>query len=508
LESANAAELEPLYESLAHHYSAGRDDGKTLTFAVLAAGKARRLYAHQEAVAFYRNAMKAVRARTPAAATIRSLLDERIGETYETAGRATEAARAFRDSLERWRRARPPAGAPQLQLPVVDGLTEGFAVDSRDAALCHRIGLSYARTHYYYDQALRWLDRAMGSLPRGHPSLRAKISVAESGVWYRKGDYQQATKWGRLGLETARRTGNRDVQAYALTILGSSYCDLGKLRLAIRRDADALALYEELGDLSGQAMGQNHLGASLMLLGRFDEALEHYRLALGMFARIGNVKEVALVEGNIGELHVACGDFKPAIEHLQSALDACDRLPTAYLIEAGARLNLARAHQGLQHYNEAATELQHAASLYTKAGAPADVTEVMLQQADLELERGSLSDAQRTCEEALDAADGLGHRQHMARATRILGRIAQAQGDKRHGEELLRDSAAEAERIGAQGERGLALLALAELYAVWDAPAERRAAFRRTVRQAIKVLENVGARAAAEKARALQSAHA
>jgi tetratricopeptide (TPR) repeat protein len=508
LESANAADLEPVYESLAHHYSAGRDDDKTLRFSVLAAGKAHKLYAHPEAVAFYRDAMKAVRARTPEAAAIRSLLDERIGETYETAGRATEAARAFRDSLQRWRRARRPTGTAGLRLPVIEGLTEDIVLDGRDAELCHRIGLAYARTHYYYDQALRWLDRAMESLPRGRPSLRAKISVAESGVWYRKGDYERALEWGRLGLKTARLAGSLDVQAYALTILGSGYCDLGKLRLAVQRDAAALALYEELGDLSGQAIGQNHMGASLMLLGRFDEALEHYRTALGMFARMGNGKEVALVAGNIGELHVARGDFEPALEHLRSALDACDRLPAAYLIEEGARLNLARAHQGLLHYDEAAAELRRTASLVTKSGVPADVVEVMLQQADLELEVGNLPDALRTCGDALKAADRLGHRQYVSRANRILGRIAHAQGDQTRAEALITDSAAEAERIGAQWERGLALLALAELYADWSDPAARRTPFKRTVRQAINVLEGVGARAAAENARALAAAHA
>jgi predicted ATPase/class 3 adenylate cyclase len=505
LEEANTGDLEPLYERLVHHYSAGRVDEKTQVFAVYSAGKARKLFAHDEAVAYYRRALQAVRARTTEATTLRSLIEERIGDTYETAGRPAEAARAFRGSLERWRRAQRRADGARLVLPAVAELTEGFAEDAREASLCHKIGFAYGRTYSDYDLALQWLDRALETLPRGHPALRARISLAESNAWHRKGDYRTAIEWGRLGLGVARRTGTRDVRAYALTILANSYYELGDLNLAIQRDRRALRLYEELDDLSGQALAQMNLGTSLMLLGRIDESLEHYQVALDMYARVGNTKEVAMVNANIGELYVIYGDFELAIEHLQSVLQECDRMPAVLFLEGGTRLNLARAYQGLRRYDEAAAVLSRAASLLEKAGTPTMLTEVLLARAELELETGR-PEAQSTCEQALETARALGHRQFESRANRILGRIAHGSGEEARAEALLRESVSQAERIGAPYERGLGLLALAEVYATWSDPAMRRKLFGRTVRQAIRVLTGVGARVWVERARALAAA--
>jgi tetratricopeptide (TPR) repeat protein len=507
LEGANAADLEPCYEALVHHYSAAQVDGKTRLYAVKAAGKARKLFAHDEAVAYYHQAMETIRARTPEAAALRSFIQEGIGDTLEVAGRASEAARAFHSSLQRWLRAHTHTGCDHSVLLEIADLAEDFAADAREAALSHKIGFAYGRTYSDYDLALKWLGRASETLPRGHPGLRAKIAVAESHSWFRKGEYRRAIDRGRLGLDIARRTGNRDVQAYASTILANSYFELGELHLAIRGDARALRLYEELDDLAGQAMAQSNLGASLNWLGRMGESLEHCLVALDMYSRIGNAREVAKVNANIGEIYVIRGDFGLAVEHLSSVIEECGRLPSMLLIEGTACLTLARAYVGLACHEQAEVVLRRSLSLLEKACTPAMLAEAQLMRAELELDMGE-PDAQHTCQQALEAAQELGHQSLASRASCVLGRVAQAQGDRTQAERLIRDSVSQAERIDAPYERGLALLALAELYATWSDPGERRMQFRRTVRQAIRVLESVGARAAAEKARALAASHA
>lgn len=70
-------------------------------------------------------------------------------------------------------------------------------------------------------------------------------------------------------------------------------------------------------------------------------------------------------------------------------------------------------------------------------------------------------------------------------------------------ESLLRASVSQAERIGAHYERGLGLLALAELYATRSGTAANRQTLKRTLHQAEKVLTEVGARASVERAREL-----
>ena len=505
IERAHARDLEQVYESLVRHYSAGRDDAKTRVYSVKAAGKARRLFAHDEAVAYYRVGLKTVRARTPEATTLRSLIEEKVGDTYETAGRPTEAARAYLDSLARWRRASGHVVDGRIAPPAIAELAEGFAPEAQDAALCHKIGFSYGRTYSDYDLALQWLAMAREVLPRGHPLLEAKIAVAESNAWFRKGDYGRAIERGRRGLQIARRTRSLDVRAYALTILANSYYELGRLSLAIRQDTRALRLYEELEDLSGQAMTQANIGASFSIRGPIDASLEHTRAALAMFIRIGNAKEIALANTNIGEDYVIRGDFELAVEHLQGVLEECSRMPSALFLEGTACLDLARAYQGLHRYDKAESAVRRASSLLERAGTPSKSIEALVVRASLELETDRIAEARRTCEQALEAAREMGHRELQCRANRVLAGIACACGNRARAEELLRASIAEAEQIGAPYERGLGLLALAELYATWNGGAGNARPLRRTLRQAIGVLDAFGDRAALARARQLEA---
>jgi class 3 adenylate cyclase/tetratricopeptide (TPR) repeat protein len=504
LERTRSADLEPFLEILAHHYSAGRDDAKTRVYSVRAAGKARRLFAHDEAVTYYRRALETVRARTAEATVLRSLIEEKVGDTYEMAGRSGEAAQAFRHALARWRRAQHSIGRARLAVPAIAELTEGFMQDAREAALCHKIGFSYGRTYSDYALTLRWLDKALESLPRGNPALKARISVAESNAWFRKGDYPRAIEWGRLGLRLAGRAGCGDVRAYALTILANSYYDLGQPKTSAQRDASALRLYEELGDLSGQALAHMNLGTGLADLGRTDEALGHYRVALELYSRVGNAREAAMVNMNIGELYVIKGDFEAAAKHLSAVLEDCGRMTSIPFLEGGVCLSLARAYRGLRRFDEAEEYLRRAIDLLEKAGTPEKLASALLVRADVECEIGRPVEAQCTCEHALETARALGHEELQAIGNRTLARIAAAGGDDSRAENLLRESLRHAEHLDAPRERGLALLALADLYATSFDPTVGRRPFRRTLHHAMRILRDVGDGAAVARARELE----
>jgi class 3 adenylate cyclase/tetratricopeptide (TPR) repeat protein/Mrp family chromosome partitioning ATPase len=507
LEKAHAGDLEPLYESLVHHFSASQVDEKTREYALRAAAKARGLFAPDEAVEYYHRALRTLRARTAEATALRSLIEERVGDTYETVGRGGEAARAFRGALARWRRADRSIRGGGIALPEIADLTDGFVADLHEAALCYKIGFSYGRTYSDYDRALRWLERAQMTLPRGYPALKAKIAVAESNAWSRKGDYRRAIECGRRGLEIARRTSSRDVTAHALHILANIHYELGDLGLAARRDAQALRLYEELGDLPGQALSHSNLGSGLGALGRIDEQLEHYRVALEMHGRMGNVMEANMIDANLGDHYVRCGDFELAIDRFKGVLEACGRMPSALFLEGFACLGLARALHGLRRYEEALAALARATDVLKDAGTPSTLTEVALLRAEIEFETGR-AEARRTCERALESARELGEPWLEGMGNRVLGRIAFAQGDEEGAESLMRESVSQAERMGAPYERGLALLALAELYAAWSDPAARRKSLTRTRSRAMKDLAKVGARVALDRARELDPARA
>ena len=508
LEQASPGDLEPLYETLVHHYSAARDDGKTRFFAVQAAGKARRLFAHDEAVAYYRRAMTTVRARTSDAAALRSLLEEQIGNSLEGAGRSGEAADVYIDALRRWERAR--RGTRDQTRLLSAGQMLGVAADTvpkaRDAAVCCKIGLALSRTDSDYDLSLRWLERAMDAVPPGQSALRAQITVAASRSYFRKGDFETSMTRARKGLVAARRAGDRATQARALGLIAGGCFELDRFRQSIRYDLASLPLYLELDDLWGQGSASLNLGTSYAVLSMLDKALEHFQAALDIWTRIGNVKEAGLAHVNMAEALIIQGEYDPAIDHLLVALSACGRTGAALWLEGFARLNLARAYLGKGALAEADMAVVQAVACLEKARTSGMHAEALLQRAEIELAEQRIAEADATCTSALDALRALGMKRLESRGLRVRGRIQAALGEDLAAEGSIRRSLDLADRAGDSLERGLGLLALAELYAESDDSKLRSRAQRRLLHDAAATLTKVGARTGAARARELAAA--
>jgi class 3 adenylate cyclase/tetratricopeptide (TPR) repeat protein len=507
LEGANAGDLEPLYESLVHHFSAGQAIEKTRVYAVKAAGKARRVFAHHEAVAYYQRAHASLGARTPEAAVFRSLLDEQVGDVLEVAGRAAEAALAYRDALRRWMRAVARVGHGPALTDANERLGIGVGVDSRarEAALCRKIGLAYARTYSDYDVSLDWLERAITCLPPRQPTLRAQIIVSTSNTLFRKGEYQRSLAQARHGMALARRNGDGFTRTQAMSLVANDLYETGNVRRSIAYDSASLPLYAGCGDLPGQALAYHNLGAGYTAIGMPDKALQHYRLALDIMVRIGNVKETGPANVSIAEVLVTRGEYDPAIAHLLDALAACDRSGGALWLRGFAHLNLSRAYQGKGMLEDARTAIEKSIECTEKAQTPGMLGEALLQRAALELEAGHTERALATSDLAVEKVRALGMRPLECRGLRIRGLALHALGDDWGAEESLCASVEMARSVESPLERGLGLLALAELRRDSADPAVRRP-YRRTAIDAARIFERLGARPCAARARELAGA--
>jgi tetratricopeptide (TPR) repeat protein len=265
-------------------------------------------------------------------------------------------------------------------------------------------------------------------------------------------------------------------------------------------------VYVELGDLWGQASVNLNLGTSYAALAMLDRALEHFETALDISTRIGNVKEAGLAHVNIAEAHVMRGDYDLAIEHLTTALDACGRSGRALWLEGYACLNLARAYQGKGMLSEAMASVQQSIAWLTKAQTPGMLAESLVQRAELELVGGSLKVAARTCDSALDLLSTLGMTRIESNALRVRGLILRARGDDQAAEESLVGAVESATRAAAPFERGIALLALADLYSRPGDTTRRARPYRRLLREATRTFTRVGARVWIQRAEEFSAA--
>lgn len=103
-----------------------------------------------------------------------------------------------------------------------------------------------------------------------------------------------------IGLSAARRLGERDLQASALTNLGLARQKLGRPEEAIAAHMEAAAIFRALGDLDGAGDALNNLGLALREKGELEEASAAHRDAAATYRETGNRLGEAGALNNLG----------------------------------------------------------------------------------------------------------------------------------------------------------------------------------------------------------------
>ena len=134
-----------------------------------------------------------------------------------------------------------------------------------------------------------------------------------------QGRSREAIRWCGEAVAEAKQAGEKKALAHAYLILDWADISLGRLAEATRSPA-ALALYEELGDLDGQALTLNNMGARAYFDGRWDDALRLYERAQTARERLGDVVTGAEITYNIAEILVDRGRLTEAEELVRRSL--------------------------------------------------------------------------------------------------------------------------------------------------------------------------------------------
>jgi tetratricopeptide (TPR) repeat protein len=121
----------------------------------------------------------------------------------------------------------------------------------------------------------------------------------------------------------------------------------------------ALPLFEDVGDLKGQAAALNNLGIEAYYEGDWEKALDVYKQSRRLFERIGDVTNVAMTTNNIGEILSDQGRFDEAGELFEEARRAVDSAGHRAL-SLMARMNLGRLAARQGRFDEAQTMLREA----------------------------------------------------------------------------------------------------------------------------------------------------
>jgi tetratricopeptide (TPR) repeat protein len=226
----------------------------------------------------------------------------------------------------------------------------------------------------------------------------------------------------------AATTGDRKVQADALSGLGGVFYALGNHQQAQDAYRQAHDIYAQLGDTSGQADTLKGLGDVLRLLGDYLPAEEAYQQAHDRYQDGGDTRgQVDALTGQ-GELASARGNSQRAQSAYQQAHDLAHQI--GYRSgQADALCGLGEVALGRDEQQPARDAYQQAHDIYQQIGNQHGLAYALKGQGNVALLSGDHDLAREVYRQALDLYEQIGFRNSQADVLRGLGDVDLARHD-------------------------------------------------------------------------------
>jgi tetratricopeptide (TPR) repeat protein len=367
-----------------------------------------------------------------------------LAQVWESLGDVSELAGLYSDAAEAYSKSHKLQEQPRLLL--------------KEGIIRERFGR--------YSDALRWYNRGLQAAetlePKERLQLRFELSLAYAGVKLRQGEFRDCIDWCNRVVEEAAETQDLPALAHAYYLLHLSHTSLRSPERAAFRGL-ALPIYEELGDLLGEANVLNNLGIDAYYEGRWQEALDLYERSKEARERIGDVVGAAQITNNIGEIKSDQGYLTTASELFEEARGVFETAGHRMLATL-ATSNLGRAASRAGSFGDALASLQQALSDFHEIRAGSLVLETKARLAERAVLAAEPEVALREAEETLRETEETGSGATLrALLQRLRGYALAQSGDVQAARAALRESLATARAAEETNEAALTLEAIARL---------------------------------------------
>jgi class 3 adenylate cyclase/tetratricopeptide (TPR) repeat protein len=421
-----------------HFHAAGVYD-KAWTASLRAGDEARGKYAYAQAAAFFARALDSAAHLAQVSTAERAAASVSLGDCLDMAGDATGALAALR-------RARREMG---------DDLVATAEVLYKEARITLRLGR--------YRPALAQLTRAMklleGTAGASADAVRARLATRYGFCLHLQHRSAEAVRWGRRGVAWAESADDHEVLAHAFNALHLAY---GASELSEDRPYGrlALALYEQLGDLSGQALTLNNLAIDAYNTGSWAQAIDAFTGAAESFHRLGDDANEATAVYNRADVLVAQGRYAEALPVLRVALHLARRVDDEELVGLVLR-EQARAEAGTGDQTRAWSSFQQARAVLAGLELATEVALLDAARAEALAGSGQADQALALIDDTIRAAQAKAS-DTLARLLRIRAQALVALGDHEQAAAAAREGLARTSGDYGGYEPALLRLALAE----------------------------------------------
>lgn len=471
IEAMYAGRLEEFTDLLAYHYARSDHAARALEWLVRAGDRARRLYANDEAMRSYREAL----ARGGEGLWRMAAL-EGLGDVHAIRGELDAARERYGEAL-----AAAPDDAPS------------------SARLQRKTGFTYMRAADF-PAAGEWQQRALATIGSRPSAEVAPIWLDIGQTAWRQGRFDDAIAACRRGIAAAEKAEMPGHAAEGLRHLGTALVLKGEREEGASHYRRALEVYGSLNDPFGVMAVRNNLGVLYRRQDRWDDALREQGAALEIARRIGDAWSIGTILTNNGEALRYQGRHADALAAYEEALRIWTQVGDAAGIALQhMNIGLLQAERG--EPDIARASLLRSLELYEQLDSKRFLPELFRTLAKLDLPSGPAA-ASGWASRALEVAREIGARDEEALALQILGRSQAALGDMAAAIGSLEQSIGMLRQTHDRLELARSLLALAD--------ASRRDGrdpqdVRRLAQEAAELFAQLGATADRAEAEALQA---
>ncbi len=484
--------IEQHYLDIAYHYKLGEVFDNACEFYLLAAQRARNLYAHEDAIEMYHEALGL--AEKADLEKKKRIANEGLGDCYKILGE-------YKKSMEYYDNIPLDQIKPKAQQKIYrkiasiheregefertlrkieKGLSEDYQVSRESCRLLCKKGNAKMRQGYY-DSAIGDFESAL-SLCQNHGDDKeyAQIHQGLGNVYHYKGNYDKAKEHLEEALKTWRKIDNLGGESAALNSLGIIHLNKGELDKALNYYEKSLEKRKKRGDKRDIYSTLNNIGTIYLRKGNFEEAKKYYKKSLSTWDEIGDKQGIAITFINLGEYHFRKGDFEKALKKQSESLEICRDI-NFKKGEAASLSNLGKIHYHIGDFEKSLDYYEKSLELCQDIGFKPLLPHPYRGLAQIFLEKGKTEKALDHAKTALDISLETDSIMEEGIVRKVLGIIYREMEKYEEAEKEFERSKKIFENVGERKELALSLNELSILKGLTGEEEEKKTNFEKSV---------------------------
>lgn len=325
--------LEDYYSDIAFHFKKGDESKKALEFYHKAGDRYKELWAHEDAIEMYDEALEC--ADNINQKEKRWTILEKKGDVYLTLGAFDKGLVNYekipKNLLEVEDRQRIYRKIAKVHCKkgrlneclkyVEKGLKESEKNNLETSRLFFRKGWGELKSGEY-DAAKKDFSEAL-KLNEKYGGEKKEVSAIYHGLGtacYHYGDYEKAITNLKKGIEISKEIEDVYSKASHQCSLGNMYLEFGDIDIALEKFKKCLEIFEEIGDKSRISSIITNLGNCHLKRGELERAYERYKESYEMFEDMENQRGLSISLNNLGYYYFRRGELDSALKHYEKSL--------------------------------------------------------------------------------------------------------------------------------------------------------------------------------------------